>query len=79
MARDLVRVVQQARREAGLDVSDRIALTVRAPGEVEKAVSGHREFVARETLADAVEFADTTGFEGTVGEGTSVVVAVRKS
>ena len=79
VARDLVRVVQQARREAGLDVSDRIALTVRAPGEVEKAVSGHREFVARETLADAVEFADTTGFEGTVGEGTSVVVAVRKS
>jgi isoleucyl-tRNA synthetase len=50
-ARDVVRVVQQARRDAGLAVSDRIALTIGADGAVADAVRAHRDFVAGETLA----------------------------
>ena len=52
VARDLVRAVQQARRDAGLDVTDRIALTVTGPAEVLDAARTHEELVARETLAD---------------------------
>ena len=40
LARDVVRVVQQARRDAGLDVSDRIVVSVSAAGEVRAAVDG---------------------------------------
>jgi isoleucyl-tRNA synthetase len=54
-ARDVVRIVQQARREAGLDVSDRIRLTVGADGEVAGAVRAHAGFVAAETLATDLE------------------------
>jgi isoleucyl-tRNA synthetase len=54
-ARDVVRVVQQARRDAGLDVSDRIRLTVGADGEVADAVRGHAGFVTAETLATTLE------------------------
>jgi isoleucyl-tRNA synthetase len=50
-ARDVVRVVQQARREAGLAVSDRIRLTVGADGDVADAVRAHTVFIGRETLA----------------------------
>ena len=50
-ARDVVRIVQQARRDAGLDVSDRIRLTVGADGAVADAVRAHAGFVAAETLA----------------------------
>jgi isoleucyl-tRNA synthetase len=50
-ARDVVRVVQQARRDAGLAVSDRIRLTVGADGAVADAVRAHAGFVAAETLA----------------------------
>jgi isoleucyl-tRNA synthetase len=80
LARDLVRVVQQARRDAGLDVADRIALTVDAPEDVVAAAKAHEEFIASETLATSVAYAEVgDGFAGTVGEGTKVTVAVAKA
>ena len=51
VARDVVRVVQQARRDAGLAVSDRIRLTIGADGAVAEAVRAHAGFVSAETLA----------------------------
>jgi isoleucyl-tRNA synthetase len=51
LARDLVRAVQDLRKEAGLAVSDRIELAVRAEGEVAEAVRAHRDYLLGETLA----------------------------
>ena len=51
LARDLVRAVQDLRKEAGLKVSDRIELAVRAEGEVAGAVQAHRDYLLGETLA----------------------------
>ena len=81
LARDVIRVVQQARRDAGLDVSDRITLVVEAPAAVAAAVEAHREFVAAETLATSVEFgaAGDAGFAGEVGEGETVRVLVTRA
>jgi len=56
VARDLVRTVQQARRDADLDVSDRIALTVSGPSEVLAAARTHEALVAGETLATSVAY-----------------------
>ncbi|MFP5070289.1 isoleucine--tRNA ligase [Pseudonocardia nantongensis] len=55
-ARDVVRVVQQARRDAGLAVSDRIALTLDGPDAVLGAVRTHEAFVAGEVLATSVAY-----------------------
>ena len=54
-ARDVVRIVQQARRDAGLAVSDRIRLTIGADGAVADAIRAHARFVAAETLAVDLE------------------------
>jgi len=54
-ARDVVRVVQQARRDAGLAVCDRIRLTIGADGAVAGAIRAHAGFVAAETLAVDLE------------------------
>jgi isoleucyl-tRNA synthetase len=51
IARDVVRIVQQARRDAGLAVSDRIRLDIGADGAVADAVRAHAGFIAAETLA----------------------------
>jgi len=51
LARELVRTVQDARKQAGLEVSDRIVLRVTGSDAVEDAVAAHREFLMDETLA----------------------------
>jgi isoleucyl-tRNA synthetase len=80
LARDVVRVVQQARREAGLDVSDRIRVTLAAPEEVAAAVDAYRDFVAREVLADEIIMAEgVAGFTGEAGEGLAVTAGVRRT
>ena len=80
LARDVVRVVQQARREAGLDITDRISLVIEASQEVQAAVAAHEAFVRTETLATSVGY-DTVGegaFVGEVGDGETVRVAVTR-
>ena len=54
VARDLVRAVQQARRDAGLEVSDRIVLTIAASADVADAARAHQDLIAAETLATSV-------------------------
>jgi isoleucyl-tRNA synthetase len=78
VARDLVRVVQQARKDAQLDVSDRITLTLELPDAVRSAVEPHLEFVRTETLTSSVVFGEGVA-EGTVGDGVKVKVAVAKA
>ena len=55
LARDLVRAVQQARRDAGLDVSDRIALTVAGSEAVQAAARTHEQLITAETLATSYD------------------------
>jgi len=50
-ARDVVRLVQQARRDAGLEVSDRIRLAIGADETTAAAIKAHAEFLKGETLA----------------------------
>ncbi|MDO5661380.1 MAG: isoleucine--tRNA ligase [Brachybacterium sp.] len=63
IARDVIRAIQQARREAGLEVSDRIRATVDGAEQVVVAVQAHAELVAAEVLATDL------GVPGIPGEG----------
>ncbi len=59
IARDAIRAVQEARKNAGLDVSDRIVLALSAePGHV-PALEEHSGLIAGETLATAISVASS--------------------
>ena len=51
MAREIVRSVQDARKQGGLEVSDRIELGISGSKAVENALKKHRDYIMAETLA----------------------------
>lgn len=57
VARDMVRAIQQARKDAGLEVSDRIRTRVGADQVTVDALEAHRELVKGETLSLELDLA----------------------
>jgi isoleucyl-tRNA synthetase len=80
VAREIVSRVQRMRRDAGFEVSDRIALMVGATGELLTAVQAHSEYIAHETLAATNEVIDGTfeGGEDVELDGSTVRIQVKK-
>jgi isoleucyl-tRNA synthetase len=82
-ARDVVRAVQQARKEADLQVSDRIRLVLEVPEDWRAAVDRFRDYVCEQTLANQLTFgldaaaADLCVHEASFG-GERVKVGVAK-
>ncbi|EWT06581.1 isoleucine--tRNA ligase [Intrasporangium chromatireducens Q5-1] len=85
LARDLVRAVQQARRDAGLHVSDRISLTITGTDAVFEATVAYRDLIVGETLATQFSSAgadhalpDGMGAAVVVGDGQEARIMVAK-
>ena len=57
LARELVNRIQQQRKDSGLDVTDRIALTLDGPQELQDSVASNLDYIRTETLAEKVEWA----------------------
>ncbi len=51
VARELVNRIQNMRKDAGLDVAERIRLSIRGEPQVGEAVGRHGDYIAAETLA----------------------------
>jgi isoleucyl-tRNA synthetase len=78
LARDVIRAVQSARKDADFDVSDRIKLTLKAADDVLTAVAEHSELVKSETLTVELETISSGSLVNSVavGEGQQVEVHV---
>ncbi|MGZ5309987.1 MAG: DUF5915 domain-containing protein, partial [Solirubrobacterales bacterium] len=76
LAREIVHAVQNARKEAGLDVADRIALSLDGDEELLDAARAHEPYVSGETLATSVAYSDGTGGQKTTIEGRELLIGV---
>ncbi len=56
LAREVVHAVQAARKNAGLDVEDRIALSLAGDEDLLAAAREHEDYLTGETLATSLEF-----------------------
>jgi isoleucyl-tRNA synthetase len=78
LAREIVRVVQQARRAAGVEVTDRIELRLGGSEDLIAAARTHEVYLAEETLAVRVGYDGRDGGELDV-EGEPLEVEVVKA
>jgi isoleucyl-tRNA synthetase len=78
-AREIVHAVQAARRDGGLEISDRIVLTLDGDPELLAAARGHQAHVAAETLAVEVRHATLEGVEPVVIDGRKLRVSVERA
>ena len=84
IANDLVRAVQQARRDAGLHVSDRISLSLAGPELMQLAAHEHRDRLMAQTLCEHLSVATHSSdlevgdgvVETSVGDGLPVRIRV---
>ena len=77
IAREIVHAVQGARKDAGLNVEDRIALSLGGDEELLAAARAHEDYLARETLATSVTYNGTVG-SATDIEGRELLISVER-
>lgn len=80
-ARDIVREIQQLRKEADYQVDDRIYVFVQASGDVSDAVNEFSDYIKRETLAEEVQMSGDMEWDREKEmkiDGGEVKIAVRK-
>ncbi|MBR6153777.1 MAG: isoleucine--tRNA ligase [Treponema sp.] len=71
-ARDLVRGIQNSRKESGLEITDRINLSVSGDGDLKAAFEQFKDFVSGETLSTSAQWVDSIegGFTAETEEKT---------
>jgi isoleucyl-tRNA synthetase len=79
LAREVIRLVQRSRKEAGLHVEDRIRLALDLDDGSWRALEPHLGWVGRETQADAVERAPAGSGKAAEIDGMRVGVVIARA
>ena len=78
MARELINRIQNIRKEIGLEITDRINVTLSPDSKVEAAVAGFADYIKAQVLADNVCIADNDGIAAEI-EDLNINIKVAKA
>ena len=78
MARELINRIQNIRKEIGLDITDRINVTLSPDSKVEAALAGFADYIKAQVLADNVCIADNDGIATEI-EDLNINIKVAKA
>jgi isoleucyl-tRNA synthetase len=78
LAREIVHAVQGARKDAGLDISDRISLVISGDEAVVAAAKDHEGYLTGEVLATSVAYGSNEGVATEV-DGRALVISVERA
>ncbi|MDR3193782.1 MAG: isoleucine--tRNA ligase [Tannerella sp.] len=80
LARELVNRIQNLRKSSGFEITDKIRVLICSVKEMEAALETHREYIANQVLAVAIEVTEDEPADGTVldMDGFSVCVKIEK-
>jgi isoleucyl-tRNA synthetase len=79
LAREVVHAVQHARKTAGLEIADRIELTLGGDEELLAAARAYEQYLAGETLAVAVGYDGASAGEEATVKGRPLRIAVKRA
>jgi isoleucyl-tRNA synthetase len=79
LAREIVHAVQIARKEAGLEITDRIDLTLGGDPELIAAAEAHQTYLAAEVLATSMAYDGDADGTSTQIDGRSLSISVSRS
>ena len=63
MARELINRIQNLRKDGGLEITDRIKVTITPDDAIKSAVESYAEYIKTQVLADEIVLADNEGAE----------------
>jgi isoleucyl-tRNA synthetase len=78
LAREIVHAVQIARKEAGLEITDRITLALSGDEALLAAARAHEQYLTGEVLATSVAYDATDGASAKI-DGQELTIAVTRS
>jgi len=78
IARDILRAVQNKRKDKNFDISDKINIKIYGDSKIEETITKHGKYISQNSLADTIEYCDINNEPTKISDDLSVNLEIEK-